>query len=462
MSAITEAREKREKAYVAVKELREKFTAQGDKWADEGQRNAWSAANADYDAAHAEEERLTAELDKVAKRAAEIQQREEERGRSPGRPDGPGRRHDDGEVTDEMRRMAFHAWARRQCEREITDEQREACRRVGLNPSTKELPIDLGGTDDFNALRRHLYTGNPARASLKGFERRALSKGTTTAGGHTVPASFMNDLEVAMLAFGGVRQVATVMRTDNGQSLPYPTMNDTGNSGALLAENAQAASDTDMTFGVKTLGAYKFTSKIVLVSYELLEDSAFDLSTYLAAALGERLGRAQNAYATTGTGSSQPAGIVTGSTIGKTAAATNAITADELVGLQHSVDPAYRQNAGWMMHDAIVLALRLLKDSEGVYLWRAGLADNRPDTLLGQPLTINQSMASSMAADAKTVLYGDFSKMLIREVRDIRLRRMVERYGDYDQDGFVAFLRFDSIVLNAGTNPIKHLVQAAS
>ena len=458
---LEEARERREKAYVAVKELREKFTANGDQWADEAQRSAWAKANADYDGAVKAIEALQ-NSDEVLKRFAEIEeQRERQDAETRRKPGGKASESgDDEQPTDELRSVALTAWCRRQMGHDLTEDQVRACRITGLNPARSELDIDLGETRRFQALRDHLCNGHPSRRSLRGFESRALAKGTPSAGGYTIPEGFVNDLEMAMLAFGGVRQVSQLIRTDSGNDLPWPTANDTGNSGAMLAESTQAASNVDPSFGVKVFGAYKMTSRIVLVPTELLEDSAFDLATYLAQILGERLGRIQNTYATTGTGSSQPGGIVTGSTLGKTAASATAITADELVQLQHSVNPAYRINAGWMMHDNVVLALRLLKDSEGVYLWRSGLQDNRPDTLLGQSLTINQDMASAIATTAKTILYGDFSKMKIREVRQIRLMRLVERYADYDQQGFVAFMRFDSGVLNAGGNPIKHLVQA--
>lgn len=458
---LEEARQKREQAYVAVKELRDKFTSQGDKWADEAQRSAWTKANADYDGACKEIESLQ-DSELVLKRFAELEEarerREVESRRHSGGTGAPGR-EDSGEVTEETRAMAFQAWCRHQMGKDLSPAHIEACKRTGMNVGRRELEIDLGGTSQFRSLRQQLCSVHPSRMNQVKLEGRALAKGTPSAGGYTVPEGFMLNLEKAMLAYGGVRQVAQVIRTEGGEDMPWPTANDTSNSGAMLAENNQAASNVDPSFGVKTFGAYKMTSRIVLVPHELLEDSAFDLASELALMLGERLGRIQNTYATTGTGSGQPGGIVTGSTLGKAAAATNAITPNELIELQHSVNPAYRTNAGFMMHDNIVLALRLLKDQEGVYVWRSGLADNRPDTLLGQPLTINQDMASAMTADAKTILYGDFSKMKIREVRSIRLYRLQERYRDYDQEGFVAFLRFDSGVVNAGTNPIKHLIQ---
>ena len=287
---------------------------------------------------------------------------------------------------------------------------------------------------------------------------QAQSVGTDSAGGYTVPEGFVNNLEKAMLEFGPMRQVADILRTASGNALPWPTVNDTGNAGALLAENTQD-SEQDMTFGVMTLDAYKYTSKIVRVSVELLQDSAFNLGAELGSLLGERLGRIQNTHATTGTGSSQPNGIVTASALGKTAASATAITADEIIDLFHSVGRAYRGNSSFMAADSTVAAIRKLKDGDSQYLWQPGLQAGQPDRLLGVPLLVNDDM-DAIATGKKTVLFGDMSKYKMREVLGVTLVRMVERYADYHQVGFVAITRFDGDLLNAGTGPVKHLIQA--
>lgn len=289
--------------------------------------------------------------------------------------------------------------------------------------------------------------------------RNAQSIGTDTAGGHTTFPGFIASLEQALLQFGGMRQVSRILRTATGSAIDHPTVNDTGNTGALLSENVQDA-EQDATFGNLTLDAYKYTSKIVRVSVELMQDSAFNMGTVLGSLLGERLGRIQNTHATTGTGSSQPNGVVTAATLGKTAASASAITMDELLDLQASVDPAYRPMATWMFNDATRNYIRKLKSTDSVYHWQPGAVAGDPDRLFNSPVQINQDMAS-ITNSAKTVLYGDFMKYLMREVLGITLVRMNERYADYHQVGFVAIMRFDSDLLDAGTNPIKYLQQLA-
>jgi HK97 family phage major capsid protein len=235
-------------------------------------------------------------------------------------------------------------------------------------------------------------------------------------------------------------------------------VNDTSNVGALLSENVQD-SEQDVTFGNLTLDAYKYTSKIVRVSVELMQDSAFNMGSVLGSLLGERLGRIQNTHATTGTGSSQPNGVITASTLGKTAAATGAVTMDELLDLQASVDPAYRMGSTWMFNDATRNEIRQLKSTDSVYHWSPGAIAGDPDRLFTSPVVINQDMAS-MATTTKPVLYGQLSKYLMREVLGVTLVRMNERYADYHQVAFVAIMRFDGDLLDAGTNPVKYLQMA--
>lgn len=289
-------------------------------------------------------------------------------------------------------------------------------------------------------------------------EERAQSVGTDSAGGYTVPEGFANQIEVAMSAYQGIRNVSTVISTATGNTLPWPTVNDTGNSGALLAENA-ADSEQDVTFAEISLGAYKYTSNIIRVSVELMQDSAFDMEQFLAGIFAERLGRITATHYATGTGSSQPNGLVTASAAGKTAASATAITYNELLDLKHSVDPAYRSNAVWVMKDSTLKAIKQLQDSNGLPLWQPMIADGSPATLDGDRYVIDQNM-DAIATGNKTVLYGDTSKYLIRDVRGFSMVRLNERYADNHQVGFVAFMRTDADLLDAGVDPVKHLIQA--
>jgi HK97 family phage major capsid protein len=258
--------------------------------------------------------------------------------------------------------------------------------------------------------------------------------------------------------------VSTVIRTDSGADLPIPTSDDTSNKGAILSENTQA-SEVDITFGQIVLQSFKYSSKYVLVSVELLQDSSINVAEFIGKALGERIGRITNDHFTTGDASSKPNGIVTAAGAGVTATALTATTTyDNVVDLVHSVDPAYRDKGKFMFHDGGLKMLKKIKvlqysgDTTGVPLWSPGLAPGAPDTILGYPYVINQSMTTP-ATGVKSILFGDFSKYLIRDVRDVTLLRLDERFADYHQVGFLAFSRHDGDLLDAGTDPVKYHVQ---
>lgn len=453
-------REQRATLAATISQMADKIHAEGRDFNAEEKPN-WEKVNADYN--------VLSQRIAVAERVESVTADQgSQRGENlPGRENRDGRQQPgDGReaVTEEHRAIAFQAWMRSQMDMEVTEEQAEICRRVGLNPNARQLEFNLLNTRHHGELQRKFRSIHPTRA-MDEIQSRALSATVGSEGGNlTLPETLIRNLEVAMLAFGGVAQVAETIRTESGEEMAWPTANDTGNRGRRLGEN-QAVDTTDTQTAKPTIGrtvwrAHKYTSDAILVPSELLEDSAFDLPVTLGGMLGERVGRITNYENTVGTGGSMPNGIVNAATLGKTAAGAAAITADELMDLEHSVDPAYRIGAGWMMHDNVLLAVRKLKDSQNRYLWTSGLDVGAPDKLSGHPITINQDMASALVTTAKTVLFGQLSKYKIRQVRGIRIYRLQERYRDNDQDGFVAFLRQDGNLLNAGTNPIKYLQQA--
>jgi HK97 family phage major capsid protein len=292
--------------------------------------------------------------------------------------------------------------------------------------------------------------------------QNALSVGTNTAGGYLVPPGYRDEFIVQMKNYGRVQDVATVIYTDSGQPLQWPTMNDTTNVGRLLAENTQM-SETDVVIGTATLGAYVYSSDLTRVSLQLANDSAFSTKDFVQRAHAERIGRIVNQHFTTGTGTSQPQGIVTGATSGKTAAGVATFTADELIDLQHSVDPAYRnERSQFMLSDTALAIARKLKDSQNRYLFQpggpAGTAAGVPDTIAGSPYVVNNDMAVP-ATGVKSVLYGDFQAgYVIRIVQDIQVIVFTERYLDFLQVGHSSFMRADGKTQN--TSAYKALTQA--
>lgn len=296
-------------------------------------------------------------------------------------------------------------------------------------------------------------------------ETRAQSVGTNSAGGFLTNSIMAGQIEAARRKFGGMLELSTVFPTSTGSALLVPTVDDTGNSGAILAENA-SISETAVTWAQVSIPAYMYTSGLILVSYQLLQDSEFPLDEHLAEIMGTRLGRAQNAHWTTGTGSSQPSGVVTGAAAGVAGAtgSTTTITYAKLVDLVHSVDPAWRVNARFMCADSTVGILRQIVDGQSRPLWEPAVQAGAPDMLFGYPLVVNNSVAA-MSASAKSILFGDFSRYAIRDVRGVTIARLTERYADSLQVGFYAYQRSGGALLAANSttyNPVKYYTNSAS
>ncbi len=282
---------------------------------------------------------------------------------------------------------------------------------------------------------------------------------TTTGGGYLIPEGFGKKLIEYMVAFGGVREVATVFNTDDGANLPFPTNDDTSNKGAILAINTQI-SEQDLTFGQVVLGEYMYTSKLVRVPWQLIQDSYFDFPAYLAKQLATRIARIHADHFTTGTGSSQPKGVVTAATLGKNCASTTAVTRAEIVDLIHSVDPAYRKNGRLMFNDTTLKYLRKLVDGDSRPIYQPNFSTGVFDSIEGVPFTINQSMADQGTATNKFMLFGDFSYYYIRDIIPMSMSILLERYADYLQNGYFAYARTDADLMN--TSAVKYMKQADS
>ncbi|MDE3810434.1 phage major capsid protein [Sinorhizobium meliloti] len=316
----------------------------------------------------------------------------------------------------------------------------------------------------FRSYLRHGLEDMPAEERKIVREMRAQAVGTDSKGGYLVPEGFMAELVKSLKAWGPMLDpgVTRVLTTTAGNSIPWPTMDDTSNEGSLIGENTQVT-ETEVAFGTKTLEAYKYTSGVVLVSAELLQDSAIDVEGTVRSAMAERIGRIGNRHLTVGDGSAKPNGIVTAATAVTGVAAAAALTFDDMIELFHAVDPAYRDDPSvrFMFNDGTLKSLRKIKDTvTGNYIWQpADVRTGAPATILDKPYSINQAMAA-IGASNKSVAFGAFNRYVVRMVREFAIRRLVERYADYDQTGFIGFTRLDGELLDAGA--VRVLQHAAS
>jgi len=343
----------------------------------------------------------------------------------------------------------------------VKDEEKEQRQQLNKDkPGAKQEEQRAAVFDAF--LRRGLSDmSSEERQQLK--EMRAQGTSPDEKGGYTVPTQMMSTVIESMKAFGGIANIAQILYTSNGQEIDWPTSDGTAEEGELIGENS-AATEQDTEFGSVSVGAKKLSSKIIRVSNELLQDSAINMEAFLANRIGERIGRTESRLIVQGTGTGtplQPKGLaasVTGTVAAKSAAT---FTWQEMNKLKHAVDPAYRRGNKfrWAFNDNTLEIVEEMVDAQNRPLWLPAIAGGSPATVLQVPYEIDQAIAD-VGAGQKFIFCGDFNRFLIRRVRYMAMKRLVERYAEYDQVGFLAFYRFDTLLED--TAAIKALVGAGT
>lgn len=309
--------------------------------------------------------------------------------------------------------------------------------------------------DAMTAVALYLRHGNNVSAEQAIAIRNAMSTTTPAEGGYTVPAEIATMVVDALKAFGGMREVSQVITTAGGNALNWPSSDGTAEVGEIVAENA-AATGADVTFGTVAVNPYKYSSKKIALPVELIQDSAIDVVAFVVNRLAQRLGSITNQHYTTGTGTGQPFGVIARAGAGKTGTTGQTLTViyDDLIDLIHSVNSAYRgRGARFMLNDKSVAVIRKIKDTAGRPIWNPGenesIASGQPSTICGYAYTVNDDVPV-MAANAKSIAFGDFSQFVIRDVAgSTSLRRFDDSaFALNGQVGFCGWMRTGSNLLD--------------
>lgn len=293
------------------------------------------------------------------------------------------------------------------------------------------------------AVALYMRQGSNVTAEQAVAIRNAMSTTVATEGGYTVPTEIAKMVIERLKAFGGMREVAEVITTETGTGLNFPTSDGTGEEGEIVGEN-QPVTGLDVTFGTVPLNTFMYSSKKIALPLQLIQDSAIDVIALVINRLATRIARIQNRHYTVGGGTTQPDGMIPKAGIGKIGASgqTVTITYDDLVDLKHSINRAYRSAAKFMMNDLSVSTVSKLKDTAGRPIWVPSVDVGAPDSLLGFAVAINDDMAV-MAANAKSIAFGDFSKYMIRDVANTTTMRRFDdsAFALLGQVGFCGWTR---------------------
>jgi HK97 family phage major capsid protein len=326
---------------------------------------------------------------------------------------------------------------------------------------------DSGGSGpDVGTELRAFLRGEAGRtytvAPSHGVDFRSLLKASAASGGALVPTDFYDRLVVHLIETSGVMQAnPTVLNTSSGEVIQVPKT--TAHYTAAIVTEASSIATSESVFGQVSLGAYKYGA-LFQISRELLDDNGVDLEGYLAQNAGRALGNAMGQHFITGTGGSQPSGILVGSTGAVTGASgqSGAPSSDNLIDLYYSVISPYRasRSCAWLMADTTVGKVRKLKDTSGAYIWQPSLVLGTPDTIMGKPVFTDPYVATA-ATGAKSIIFGDFSQYFIRLAGGVRFERSDEYSFDKDLVTFRALLRADGAMVDL-TGTLKYFAGPAT
>jgi HK97 family phage major capsid protein len=269
----------------------------------------------------------------------------------------------------------------------------------------------------------------------------ALQVGTDSEGGHLVPDTFERTLVKALEEENIFRRLAHIITTSSGDR-KIPVVASKGS--ASWVDEEGAIPESDDSFGQVSIGAYKLAT-MIKVSEELLNDSVFDLESYITKEFARRIGSKEEEAFFLGDGVGKPLGILAatgGGQTGVTTAAATAITLDEILDLFYSLKAPYRNKAAFVMNDSTIKAIRKLKDSTGQYLWQPSIKEATPDTILNRPL-YTSAYVPAIEAGAKTVVFGDFGYYWVADRQGRVFKRLSELFAATGQVGFIATQRVD-------------------
>ena len=415
-----------------------------------------------FDAHHAEGERITSEIKRrMAQEAADATMREMA---APVRTPGVSTDRETRSVEEIIRQDEdnFASWLQRGV---LAD---------GSPPNSEVLDNNIGGT---TVLRNICASPAERRAAL---ERRALititdayqasdaanAAAAEAAGGYLTSETMAAAVEIALLAYNGFMAAPTrKLSTSNGEPIQWPMVNDTGNKGKRIAQN-EAAVEQDITFQNKTVNAWTYSSNMVQVARQLLQDSRYGAAELVGELLGVRLGRIQEEETTQGVnGTNGPESVIDfleglAANAGRGASVANNADVDweAIIDLEMSIDAAYRSMpaTAFMFNSNTLGIVKKLKDNQDRPLWLPGnVAGGNPATLFGYPYYLNEHMDSHGAAGRSFMLFGDLSKVILRTSLDMFIMRLDERYAERFVVAFLGWMRYDARVLDAGTHPLK-------
>ena len=293
-------------------------------------------------------------------------------------------------------------------------------------------------------------------------ERRDLGAGAIatpiTGGNVLVPTGFDPTFHAALKNYGQIVGAVGQLNTAGGGPIDVATENDTA-QGLTLVSEATAVNEVDPTVAGFQSFTDTATSGLVSISNQLLQDSQFDLESWIQSKLSTRYYRGLSQWIAQGNGSNVAA---LGSTLGATSAAPTAVTYTDLVALYGSLDAAYIPDSSFVMTSATRASLMGLISTTGQPILQTDPVSSQPfSSLFGRPIVISESQ-QAIAATNKPILFGNLKEgYTLRTAGSFGIKRLDELLALKNETGFVLFCRVGGYNVDAGTHPVRSLTMAA-
>lgn len=300
------------------------------------------------------------------------------------------------------------------------------------------------GDAEIRAFAKYLL-GMDMNQEERGLLKRSIDG---VAGNVLIPSSLAASIEKALVGKSAMLGAVDIIRSTSGGDLVLPTNNDSANRAQIIDEYGESQIEK-VSFNSVTLKAYTYRTPIIAMSYELLQDSAYNVQAYISELLADRFAAGLNQDLTNGTGVGMPQGITVAAK--KVSLSGEGIIYDDLVALRKAIKSSYHGASSFMMSTATECDLMLMKDGNDRPLWLPSMREGAPATILGKPVVINDDMADG------SVIFGDLKKYKARIVKDFSVKVLNESLAKWLSVGVMGFGRADGKLLDAGTNPIAIL-----
>lgn len=333
----------------------------------------------------------------------------------------------------------------------------EKYQAIAKRQAEQAKPENRQSAEEMQMFRRYLL-GEISAKELRDFSSTTI---TGLVGTNIVPKEVQSQVEIAMKAEAAIINAVDIINTNDGNELALPTVNDTSNRAEVVADYTDVDKAAPALNSVN-LKALNYRTKIIPVSYGLLQDSAVNLPVLIGQLLGAQFARGYQYDMTTANSNATATmkGLI------KAAQAVNgagsaAITYADIVGTMFGVNAAYHQNAKWMLNSDTLKAIMKLTDTEGHYIFQPSLSSAVPGTILGKEYILNDDM-ETIGASKYVLAFGDFKKYKLRIAGGASILTLRERYADFGAIAFLGFQRADGALVDAGTHPVAVLKLAAS